>query len=153
MPLPAKEDTMKKRIPFSLSVAIVIMAALVLSGCASTSKQSKALDETLKQYELAVRWSQWDGALDYLAVEYLRDNPISRLDMDRLRLFRVTQYLTRSAIPFDKGMGFRQVVEIRLFNKNRAVERVLIDQQDWRYNMERERWFLHSGLPDVTKAR
>ena len=144
---------MKNRIQFSLSATILLMAALVFSGCASTSKQSKALDETLKQYELSVRWSQWDGTVDYLAAEYLRDNPISRLDMDRLRLFRVTQYLVRSAIPFDEGMRFRQVVEIKLFNRNRAVERVLIDQQEWRYDVERERWFLHSGLPDVLKAR
>ena len=132
--------------------AILLVVAAFFPGCA-TSKQSTSLDETLKQYEVVIRWSQWDGAVDFLDSGHQERNPISRLDMDRLRLFRVTQYTIRSATPFDEGMGLMQVVEIKLFNKNRAVERSLIDQQEWRYNAERERWFLHSGLPDVTKAR
>lgn len=130
----------------------LVMAALLLSACAS-NKQDKSLEHTLRQYEMVVRWSQWDGAVDFLAPEYLDTSPISRLDMDRLRLFRVTQYTVRSAIPFDEGMALRQAVEIRLFNRNQAVERSLIDQQEWRYDAERERWFLHSGLPDVTRSQ
>lgn len=146
------ENIMKKPVHLLHFATVMISICVVLSVCA-TNKQSKTLDETLKQYEIVVRWSQWDGAIDFLAFEYLENHPISRLDMDRLRLFRVTQYTVRSAIPFNAGMGLRQVVEIRLFNRNRAVERSLIDQQEWRYNAERERWLLHSGLPDVTKAR
>lgn len=135
-----------------LAASLMSAAALLLSACAS-SKHHKSLDETLRQYEIVVRWSQWDGAVDYLAPEYLANNPVSRLDMERLRLFRVTQYTVRSAMPFDEGMGLQQVVEIRLFNRNRAVEQTLIDRQEWRYHTERERWFLHSGLPDVTSRR
>lgn len=135
-----------------LAAVLVSVTALLLSACAS-GKHQKTLDETLRQYEIVVRWSQWDGAVDYLAPEYLANNPVSRLDMERLRLFRVTQYTVRSVIPFDNGMGLQQVVEIRLFNRNRAVEQTLIDRQEWRYNAERERWFLHSGLPDVTSRR
>jgi hypothetical protein len=131
---------------------LALVAALSLAACASTAHK-KSLDETLRQYEIIVRWSQWDGAVDFLAPSYLADNPVTRLDMDRLRLFRVTQYTVRSAIPFDDGLGLQQVVEIRLFNRNRAVEQGLIDRQEWRYDVERERWFLHSGLPDVTKRR
>jgi hypothetical protein len=136
-----------------LPLAIVLIAALVTGGCAGKSKQSTALDDTLRQYEQMVRWSQWDAAVDFIAADYLESNPISRLDMDRLRLFRITQYVVRSSMPFDEGTGLRQSVELRLFNRNRAVERMLIDQQEWRYNQARERWFLHSGLPDVTQAR
>jgi hypothetical protein len=130
----------------------LVMAALQLSACA-TSKQDKSLENTLRQYEIVVRWSQWDGAVDFLAPEYLATSPISRLEMDRLRLFRVTQYTVRSAIPFDDGMALRQAVEIRLFNRNQAVEKSLIDQQEWRYDSTRERWFLHTGLPDVTRSQ
>jgi len=46
-----------------------------------------------------------------------------------------------------------QEVEIRMFNKNQARERSVIDNQYWKYDKERERWFLHSGLPDPTKGR
>ena len=131
---------------------IAVLSLLILGACASNSKK-KTLDFTLNQYEVAVRWSQWDGTLDFLAPEYLEEHPVSALDLDRLRLFRVTQYVVRSVMPSSDGLAVQQVVELRLFNRNRAIEKSLIDRQEWRYNEERQRWFLHSGLPDVTRSR
>jgi diacylglycerol kinase (ATP) len=134
------------------TMVCIWISLLVLGGCAS-NPQAKPLDNTLTQYEQFIRWSQWDGAAGFLAPEYLIEHPVTRLDMDRLRLFRVTQYVARAGVPFDGGLGYRQTVEIRLFNRNRALERSVMDEQEWRYNEEAQRWFLHSGLPDVTKAR
>ncbi|MFT5138810.1 MAG: hypothetical protein ACI9H8_002593 [Lysobacterales bacterium] len=148
-----KEKIMKKQTTPLLLIAAIFLAALGISGCASMNKQNKALDETLKQFEVVVRWSQWDGAAGFLSPEYLEAEPISNLDMDRLRLFQVTRYEVRSAVPFNEGMGFRQVVALRMFNKNRAVEKSLLYPQEWHYNEEHQRWYLHSGLPDVTSAR
>ena len=144
---------MKTHMPLPLLIAAMFLTALGMSGCASQSKQNTSLDETLKQFEIVIRWSQWDGAAGFLSPEYLAENPISTLDMDRLRLFQVTRYEIRSAVPFDDGMGFRQLVALSLFNKNRAVEKSVLYPQEWRYNKEIQRWFLHSGLPDVASAR
>jgi len=129
---------------------LMLSIAAMLIGCPKT-KEQKGLAETLEQYEIIVRWAQWDAAVDYVSMEYQEDNPITRLELDRLRLFRVTQYKVRSAIPFDDGNGMIQVVEIRMFNKNQARERSIIDEQLWKYNLETERWQLHSGLPDPTQ--
>ena len=52
----------------------------------------------------------------------------------------------------DEGMTAQQVVEIRMFNKNRGIEKTILDQQEWRYNEESKRWLLHSGLPDPTQT-
>ena len=127
-----------------------LMAVIALSAC-TASQADKSRSEALRQYETIVRWSQWDAAADFIAPEYLKENPISRLDMDRLRLFRVTAYTVRSTGVYDEGMTLRQTVEIRLFNQHQAVERTIIDEQEWRYNDESKRWQLHSGLPDPTK--
>ena len=133
-----------------LSTLLMLGMATLLSGCPQT-KEDQDLTDTLQQYETIVRWAQWDAAVDFIASEYLEDNPVSRLDMDRLRLFRVTQYVIRSAAPVDEGKGLIQVVEIRMFNKNQARERSIIDEQYWKYNEVTERWQLHSGLPDPTQ--
>ena len=130
-----------------LAAAAMVVAAL---GACTPSQVDKSRGETFKQYETIVRWSQWDAAVDFIAPEYLVENPISRLDMDRLRMFQVTAYTVRSLGMLDEGLTARQVVEIRLFNKARAVEKTVIDEQEWRYNEERKRWLLHSGLPDPT---
>ncbi len=135
-----------------LIVRSLIALGLVslLTACPQTKAQ-KGLSETLQQYETIVRWAQWDAAADFIAPEYLKDNPISRLDLDRLRLFKVTQYLVRSSAPIGDGSELVQTVEIRMFNKNQAKERSVIDNQYWKYNAQTERWQLHSGLPDPTQ--
>ena len=129
---------------------ITMLTALALAACTSNPVE-KSMGETFKQYETIIRWSQWDAAADFISLEYLAEHPISRLDMDRLRLFRVTSYTLRSAGVFDEGMTSRQTVEIKMFNSQQAVERTVIDEQEWRWNEERKRWLLHSGLPDPTQ--
>ena len=133
-----------------LRAVLMLGIATLLVACPET-KEDKDLSETLEQYEIIVRWAQWDAAVDFVSLEYQQENPITRLDLDRLRLFRVTQYIVRSAVPFDEGNGLMQVVEIRMFNKNQARERSIIDEQTWKYNADTERWQLHSGLPDPTQ--
>jgi hypothetical protein len=128
----------------------VVATTVFLAGCPS-NQVDKSRGETFKQYETIIRWSQWDAAADFIAPEYLAEHPISRLDMDRLRLFRVTAYTVRSTGVYDEGMTARQVVEIKMFNANQAVERTILNEQEWRYHEEVKRWLLHSGLPDPTQ--
>ena len=138
----------------SRSTLLFMLTALLFIGCASSpSNLEKSRSEALKQYEALIRWSEWDGAVNHIAPEYLEENPISRLDLDRLRLFKVTAYTIRSTQVYDEGLTVTQAVEIRLFHKSQAVERSIMDQQVWRYDEERETWLLHSGLPDPTQSR
>lgn len=136
---------------FHLLRSTVAAVALLVAACATTSGIDKSRADTLKQYEAMIRWSEWDGAINFLAPEYLEEHPISRLDLERLRLFRVTAYNVRSTQLYDDGLAMTQVVELRLFLKSQAVERTVMDQQIWRYDVESERWLLHSGLPDPTR--
>ncbi len=132
---------------------IVILGLTALITACPKTKEETDLSDTLLQYDTVIRWAQWDAAVDFIAPDYLEEHPVTRLDLDRLRLFRVTQYMVRSAVPFDEGKGLIQVVEIKMFNKNQARERSIIDEQEWKYDEERERWLLHSGLPDPTQSR
>ena len=129
---------------------LLLLAVFTLCAC-SSNQVDKKRGEALKQYETIVRWSQWDAAADFIAMEYQQEHPITRLEMDRLRLFRVTAYTVRSTGVYDEGMTMKQVVEIKLFNTKRAVERTIIDNQEWRFDPELERWQLYSGLPDPTQ--
>lgn len=132
---------------------LLALLALLLAACASTSGIDKSRADTLEQYEAMIRWSEWDSAINFIAPEYLREHPISQLDLERLRLFRVTAYTVRSAQLYDDGKTFVQGVEIRLFHKSQAVEKAIMDEQLWRYDEGARTWLLHSGLPDPTSAR
>jgi len=136
----------------TLRIIIMIGLAVLLTACPKT-KQDRDLTDTLTQYETIIRWAQWDAAADFVAPEYQEDHPITRLELDRLRLFRVTQYKLRSVTPMNDSDsdGLVQVVEIRLFNKSQSRELTIIDEQIWKYDEEYKRWFLYSGLPDPTR--
>jgi hypothetical protein len=134
-----------------LRTLLAIGLTAMLTGCPQ-SKEDKDLGDTLQQYETLVRWAQWDAALDFLAPDYLEEHPVTRLDLDRLRLFTVTNYTVRSAIQVDDGKGLIQTVAIKMFNKNQARERTIEDVQHWKYDEEYKRWQLHSGLPDPTQS-
>lgn len=129
---------------------LLSLAVITLVACTS-NPVTKSRGEAFKQYETIIRWSQWDAAADFISLDYQAEHPITRLEMDRLRLFRVTQYNLRSANVFDEGKSASQTVEIKMFNSNQGVERTIIDQQEWRWDEDRERWLLHSGLPDPTQ--
>jgi hypothetical protein len=44
----------------------------------------------------------------------------------------------------------RLVVEIGLVNTNTQAARSIIDKQVWRLDEKANRWWLMSGLPDIT---
>jgi hypothetical protein len=135
-----------------LRTLVILGLAALLTACPKTKEESD-LSDTLLKYDTVIRWAQWDAAVDFISPEYLEEHPVTRLDLDRLRLFKVTQYTVRSAVPVDEGDGLLQEVEIKMFNKNQARERSVIDEQYWKYDKERERWYLHTGLPDPTRDR
>jgi hypothetical protein len=142
---------MKQTLKLNAIAGAMLSLMLVVMAACSSNPESKERGETFKQYETIIRWSQWDAAADFISPDYQKDHPITRLELDRLRLFKVSAYTVRSTGIYDEGMTARQTVEIKMFNKTQAVERVIIDEQEWRYNEETERWQLHSGLPDPTK--
>jgi hypothetical protein len=45
----------------------------------------------------------------------------------------------------------RQTVEIGLVNINTQAARSVVDNQIWRYDEVQKRWWLTTGLPDITR--
>ena len=132
---------------------VVMFLVLCLPGCLPPSGIDSSREDRLKQYESIVRWSEWDGAVTFLAPSYLEEHPVSRLEMERLQMFKVTNYTQRSFAVYDEGMSAVQTVEIKMFNNTQAIERTIIDEQIWRYDPELKTWLLYSGLPDPTKRK
>ena len=142
---------MKHTLKLIARTGIMLSLAVIVAAACTPNQVNQERGEAFKQYETIVRWSQWDAAADFISPEYQEEHPISRLELDRLRLFKVTAYTVRSTGVFDEGMSAKQTVEIKMYNKTQGVERTIVDDQEWRYNEEVKRWMLHSGLPDPTK--
>lgn len=135
---------------------IVAMAAVALlaGACAlAENKQNERRTETLDRFEAVVRWNQFHVMVDFMDPEWLEENPVTPLDVDRLNQFRVSQYSVRQILGREDGNGVDRLVQLRLYHIHSARERVVEYVESWRWDEERERWMLHSGLPDVTRGR
>jgi len=134
----------------SLQSFILLLTGLLLTACAS-SVRDQSLESTLRGYGQLIRYSQYEAALRHHHPDWLKQNPVSALQINRLALFRVTGYNVVDKQILDDGNTVAQKVALRLYNIQRPTERNLAYDQLWRYDAEYERWMLHSGLPDVTQ--
>ena len=141
--------TMTKRI---IRTCLTLLFVL-LASCAAVSQKNLALDETLLQYGKYIRWSQYESALGLHHPQYLLDNPVSSLDVDRLNLFKVTGYAASERNISGEGNVVEQRAVIRMYHTASAREISIAHDQLWKYDAELGRWLLHSGLPDVTTRR
>jgi len=124
---------------------------LLLLGCPMNDK-SKKQDETLNNFQTMLRFSEYGGLLNFIDSDYLEENPITSLEMNRLRQYKVSSYDVRSVVADDDEQGFRQVVELKLFNLRTARERTVLYYQNWKWHDPPGVWRLHSGLPDLGSA-
>lgn len=74
----------------------------------------------------------------------------TELELNRFKQFGVSSYVPRPILPGPDENSIIQTVELKLYNIHTKREKVVIDKQVWRYDEEQKRWFLDSGLPDIT---
>lgn len=134
----------------TLSLLVVVLATMLLAGCA-TKTRSDALMTTLKAYGSTLRWGDFQSAAQFIDPAVRAAHPLTPLQLARYRQVRVSEY--------DDGPGpvpvgdfeVRQTAQISLINVHTQSERSIVDQQTWRYDENAKRWWLISGLPDITQ--
>jgi hypothetical protein len=129
-----------------------VLAPLLLAGCANdpTRGKERALRDTLRSYASTLRWGDIAQAQVYLDPEYLEKHPLSDVDLARYRQVQVSQYSEHPAVPVSDTQ-IQQIVEIGLINVHTQNVRTIVDRQTWRYDAKQKRWWLTSGLPDITR--
>ncbi|UXI68320.1 hypothetical protein [Tahibacter amnicola] len=128
-----------------------VFVLLSLAGTAQArSKKDKALDQTLMDYAATLRWSGFEQGLAFIDPAWLKEHPISGVDLARYRHVRVSYYHAQSPVQVSKT-EIRQLVEIGVINQHTQSERSVIDRQTWRWDEKGKRWWLMSGPPDLTQ--
>ena len=120
---------------------------LLFAGCATISGHSRMyiFEDTAKAYFIAIRWSDYEAASDFLKDEQRIRAMMNIKSLDQIR---VADYrVKRSDSSEDKSI-VRRIVEIQYFLKDSPVIRTLDDHQIWEYDDKSSRWYLISGLPD-----
>ena len=131
-------------------VLLLVLLALLVA-CASRGPDRRMLRDALFDYSSAIRWGELDAALGHVDPDYLAKHPLTALERRRFQQLQVSGYYVRSSSQDSEGR-VHQVVEIRLVNRHTLEERAVTDRQTWRWDSERSRWWLTTGLPDFAPA-
>ncbi len=123
---------------------------IALSGCATDKSDMKKLTESLRIYAATIRWGDFAQALAFVDPETLKNKPVSALELDRYRQVQVGSYSESDPVTIKPG-EVQVVVEIGLVNVNTQTGRSIVDKQIWKWDAKQKRWWLTTGLPDITR--
>ena len=134
------------------NVFVSVVAAVLLAACAMDKVKNKEtiLEDTLRTYAATIRWGDVTQAEVFIDPKYREKHPLTDLDLARYKQVQVTSYNDQPAAPLS-DTEVQQVVEIGLVNVNTQSARSIVDRQVWHYDENAKRWWLTTGLPDITR--
>jgi hypothetical protein len=143
---------MKRVIALFACLLLLVSAFAADDALAKKNKSSnKQRERALYDYASTIHWSEFDKAVAFLDPEWLKEHPVTDLDLARYKQVQVSGYDVRTVTLQPDG-SFDQVVEIRLINLNTQTERMITDHQHWRWDVPTKHWWLTTGLPDITAS-
>jgi hypothetical protein len=125
------------------------MSLLLLAACGGAGSVINARDNTLSDYGVAIRWSEFETAWQFVDPDLREQQPLTDLERERFKQVQITGYDVKSKNVLADG-GIDQAVEVRVVNRNTQIERSITDHQHWRWDPAGKHYWLVSGLPDLT---
>lgn len=124
--------------------AILLVFLFLSSGCGVGQQQGRLFELSNLSYERALRWGDFNKAL---AFHQGRNEPLDEATRAELKQIRVTAY----DIVYARRVGeneIEQVVEVKYYLEDRAVERETTFDQRWEFDPEKKSWYLTSPFPE-----
>lgn len=125
-------------------IILLLLAALLLAACAHSADKMQVLDNSLRAYERAVRWSEWQTLSHFYKTD---TRAVLAAEQRAPDTFRVTGYdvLRRDLSADEKGLT--QEVRITYYRTDNMIERSILNTQKWHYDAATNLWFLTSPPP------
>ncbi len=126
---------------------------ILITGCATMEAEQRLsyLDMTTAKYGDAVRWGHYETANSFKSPGAAKQSIDGNPGTSYTGSIRVTSYDPVDRKLLSDNFEARQIVEIKYYFINQMIERTLLDTQIWRYDLEDDRWYLHSNLPNFTQ--
>ncbi|MEG3193169.1 hypothetical protein [Lysobacter sp. D1-1-M9] len=134
-----------KRLP----ALAMLLCLLALAGCASMGTQGDLLERNQYAWSGAIRWGDFEGALNLVDPEYRQEHPITPLELRRYEQVQISSYRdVGSHNDAAAGTAMRDV-EIGVVNRHTQTERAVRYRERWRWDEQAQTWWLTTGLPDL----
>jgi hypothetical protein len=125
---------------------VALLCVMAIAGCATYARQQQQdrFEDITEAYGDAIRWGKYEVANGFRFRNEGEEDP----DFGHLKNIKVTSYELKAVNVSSDGNTVRQDVEIEYYKIDQLIEKTIIDHQLWKYDGEKERWFLHGTLPD-----
>lgn len=127
--------------PIFLSVLLVIVISMT-TGCFATMGKMQKLDDTLRTYEGAIRWNEFEMANSFGV------NQKTSPDFSKLQNIRVTAYQVKNNSASEEELRARQTVVIQYYDASTMRQETAVHNQQWRYDEDQKRWLVEPNLPE-----
>lgn len=135
------------RHPTAVATLVLAFAATLLSGCASGGGQANALQSAQYAWSAAIRWGDFEGALNLVDPKHREAHPVTDLELQRYEQIRISSYRELGARA-GASEALREI-QIGVINRHNMAERTVRYTERWRYDPEAKAWWIVDGLPDL----
>jgi hypothetical protein len=139
--------------PLALKPAFVALCLLTLVACASIANQSTKLDQAQYAWSGAIRWGDFEGAVNLIDPKVREKMEVTPLQLERYKQVQISSYRDVGASSdMDAGTAVRDI-EIGVINRHTMAERTVRYREVWRWDAEAKAWWLTSTLPDLWEGQ
>ena len=126
---------------------------LAVAGCATNPSQRDGLERNQYAWAGAIRWGDFEGALNLIDPKERAKDPPTSVEMERYKQVQISSYRDVGADSNMKlGTAVRDV-EIGVINRHTQAERTVRYRELWRWDPEARVWWLTSQLPDLWEGQ
>jgi hypothetical protein len=127
----------------------LLCCLLLLAGCPATAGQSNKLDKLQYAWSGAIRWGDFESAVNLIDPKVRAEKTPSALELERYKQVQISSYRDIGASSdFDTGEAVRDI-EIGVINRHTMAERTVRYRETWRWDAEAKTWWVTSPLPDL----
>lgn len=126
-----------------------LAAVLLLAACATGGRQGDLLDSAQYDWSGAIRWGDFEGALNLVDPAKRADLAPTAVELERYKQIQISSYRDVGASrDLDAGTAVRDI-QIGVVNRHTQAERTVRYRETWRWDPQARAWRNTSGLPDL----
>lgn len=138
-----------RRLLKTFAFVLPLLAMLALGGCATASNSTSALEQAQYDWSAAIRWGDFEGALNLVDPAVRASHSPSAVEMERYKQVQVSSYRDLGSSGDAKAGSALRDIEIGVINRHTQTERTVRYRETWRWDAAAKRWWITSGLPDL----
>lgn len=136
-----------------LRPVFAVACLLALAACASIANQSTKLDQAQYAWSGAIRWGDFEGAMNLIDPEERKKIELTPLQLERYKQVQISSYRdVGTSTDMDAGKSVRDI-EIGVINRHTMAERTVRYREVWRWDAEAKAWWITSPLPDLWEGQ